>query len=68
MLWALWRRRPTATAGQLDLPLVGFDEGDALDEIELKERYTKETDKLLKRGYDKVRLHLGVPHLGSCSL
>lgn len=53
IVWALWQRPWSATA-RLDLPLVEFDDADnARDEVELKGRYTNETGKLLKKGYDK---------------
>lgn len=54
LFWALWWRQPPATAAKLDLPLVDFDGVDGLDEMALKERYTKETGTLLKTGYQKV--------------
>lgn len=48
ILGALWRRS-VVTAPLLDIPLVEFDDGD-----ESKLRYTNETGKLLRKGYDKV--------------
>lgn len=56
IFWALWLRPWSVTAARLDLPLVELDDADnARDEAELKQRYTNETGKVLKKGYDKVR-------------
>lgn len=63
LFWALWRRQPSATAAKLDLPLVGFEGVDGLDENALKERYTKETGSLLKTGYNKVYAHISTGRL-----
>lgn len=69
VFWALWRRQTPATALNLDLPLVGFGDGeDAFDDVHLRERYTKETGLLLRKGYEKVRLVSYLPaftHMGT---
>lgn len=49
ILGALWRRT-FVTTPSLDIPLVEFGDGD-----ESKLRYTNETGRLLRQGYDKVR-------------
>lgn len=54
LVWALWQMSSPATASKSDLPLVDFDGVDGLDENALKERYTKETGNILKKGYNKV--------------
>lgn len=48
IIWTLWRRINVTTIS-LDVPLIEFGDGD-----ESTLRYTNETGKLLKKGYDKV--------------
>jgi len=50
-------------APQLKVPIVDFDEDEkACDAAKLKRQYTTEMGKLLKKGYEEVRIRLRLHH------